>query len=253
MATVTGATAEWVQTIEDRLIKSAVRSGNDIVFKLSDDVTEIRLVGATAAAYNNWPVDSIFMSTSATNPSILLGGGSWQRWGKGRMPVGVDEDQAEFDAVQEVGGSKTHTLSVNEMPAHNHGGQSGGQSQSHKHAATTDSKGAHTHTGNAEAAGGHQHITQRVDNGTSAPVPGMKTGDTSTMSAYKAQLESVDTSTSGTHVHSLSVNSAGAHTHEVNMQDTATDHTHPIQSQGAGVAHNNLPPYITVYMWRRTA
>ena len=39
---------------------------------------------------------------------------------KGRVPVGVDPSQTEFDALGENGGSKTHTLTVDEMPSHNH-------------------------------------------------------------------------------------------------------------------------------------
>ena len=39
---------------------------------------------------------------------------------KGRVPVGHDVGQAEFDVVGEVGGSKTHTLTVPEMPSHSH-------------------------------------------------------------------------------------------------------------------------------------
>lgn len=40
---------------------------------------------------------------------------------RGRTLVGADTSQPEFDTVGEHGGSKTHTLSVNEMPAHGHG------------------------------------------------------------------------------------------------------------------------------------
>lgn len=39
---------------------------------------------------------------------------------KGRVPVGVDAAQSEFDVVGEVGGAKTHTLQISEMPAHTH-------------------------------------------------------------------------------------------------------------------------------------
>jgi microcystin-dependent protein len=39
---------------------------------------------------------------------------------RGRVPVGLDTTQAEFDALGEVGGQKTHALTTGEMPAHDH-------------------------------------------------------------------------------------------------------------------------------------
>jgi microcystin-dependent protein len=47
---------------------------------------------------------------------------------KGRVPVGQDASQTEFDALGESGGAKTHALSVAEMPSHNHGGVTGNSS-----------------------------------------------------------------------------------------------------------------------------
>ena len=41
---------------------------------------------------------------------------------KGRVPVGFDASQTEFDSLGENGGEKTHTLTTAEMPSHNHGG-----------------------------------------------------------------------------------------------------------------------------------
>lgn len=66
-----------------------------------------------------YPIGSIFMSTASANPGAYLGG-TWELWGKGRVPVGVDEAQTEFASAEKTGGEKTHTLSVNEMPAHRH-------------------------------------------------------------------------------------------------------------------------------------
>ena len=40
---------------------------------------------------------------------------------QGRVPVGQDSTQTEFDVLGETGGSKTHTLTIPEMPYHNHG------------------------------------------------------------------------------------------------------------------------------------
>jgi len=39
---------------------------------------------------------------------------------KGRVPVGLDSSQTEFDAMAETGGAKTHTLTTAQMPAHIH-------------------------------------------------------------------------------------------------------------------------------------
>ena len=39
---------------------------------------------------------------------------------KGRVPVGIDTGQTEFDTRGETGGAKTHTLTVGQIPAHTH-------------------------------------------------------------------------------------------------------------------------------------
>lgn len=39
---------------------------------------------------------------------------------QGRVPVGLDSSQTEFDTLGETGGAKTHTLTVDEMPSHSH-------------------------------------------------------------------------------------------------------------------------------------
>ena len=39
---------------------------------------------------------------------------------KGRVPVGIDTNDTDFDTLGETGGEKTHTLTINEMPSHNH-------------------------------------------------------------------------------------------------------------------------------------
>lgn len=41
---------------------------------------------------------------------------------KGRVPVGRDAAQTEFDVLAETGGAKTHTLTAAQMPSHSHGG-----------------------------------------------------------------------------------------------------------------------------------
>lgn len=118
-----------------------------------------------------YPVGSIYISVSSTNPSTLFGG-TWTAWGAGRVPVGIDASQTEFDTVEETGGAKTHTLTVDEIPSHYH------------------------YTGNPNAngsSGWYQSSGNRYSS----------------------------TATTGT--------------------------------TGGGQAHNNLQPYITCYMWKRTA
>lgn len=39
---------------------------------------------------------------------------------KGRVPVGYDATQTEFNTTGKTGGEKKHTLTIQEMPAHNH-------------------------------------------------------------------------------------------------------------------------------------
>lgn len=51
------------------------------------------------------PVGSLYFSTDPTNPSQIFGG-TWIAWGAGRVPVGVDTSQTEFNTVEKTGGSK---------------------------------------------------------------------------------------------------------------------------------------------------
>lgn len=67
-----------------------------------------------------YPVGCIYFSTNSTNPATSLGFGTWSAFGAGRVPVGYDSGQTEFDTDEETGGAKTHTLTTAEMPSHTH-------------------------------------------------------------------------------------------------------------------------------------
>lgn len=54
------------------------------------------------------PVGHIRMETSNVNPKEYLGFGEWQLWGSGRVPVGIDISQTEFNSVEKTGGTKIH-------------------------------------------------------------------------------------------------------------------------------------------------
>jgi hypothetical protein len=69
---------------------------------------------ALAAAY---PVGSIYMATVSTSPATLLGFGTWVRYGQGRMPISADDSTYTLGAT---GGAATTTLSIANLPSHNH-------------------------------------------------------------------------------------------------------------------------------------
>lgn len=66
-----------------------------------------------------FPVGAIYMSVNSTDPEILFGG-RWERWGNGRVPVGVSEGETEFATTEKKNGEKVHTISEAEMPVHKH-------------------------------------------------------------------------------------------------------------------------------------
>jgi len=127
-----------------------------------------RNVGTLRAIY---PVGAIYISTINTNPADLFGFGTWQRFGNGRALVGVDEGNGNFNTVQRIGGSATHTLTTAQIPSHSH-----------------------------SMIGSTSGVNGTGSGATLSWYGGWRTGDT-----------------------------------------------------GGGGAHNNLQPYITVFMWRRSA
>lgn len=92
-----------------------------------------------------YPVGAIYTSVSATNPSTLFGG-TWEAIAAGRVLIGAG---GGYTAGQ-TGGSSTATLSIANMPSHNHGGSTG----------SVGSGGSHTHglTGNAWEGDGTSFI-----------------------------------------------------------------------------------------------
>lgn len=69
-----------------------------------------------------WPVGSIFISASPANPSALLGFGTWSAFGPGRVLIGKDANDTDFDTLEETGGAKTsaHTHGTGTLAIANH-------------------------------------------------------------------------------------------------------------------------------------
>jgi hypothetical protein len=83
------------------------------------DLTTIIANAITAAKLAEHPVGSLLMSTVNTNPSTYIGG-TWAAWGSGRVPVGVNTSDSDFNAAEKTGGAKTHTLTLSQIPNHQH-------------------------------------------------------------------------------------------------------------------------------------
>jgi microcystin-dependent protein len=138
---------------------------------------------------------------------------------QGRIPVGRDAAQTEFDVLGEAGGAKTHTLTTAEMPSHTH------TQNSHNH--TQDS---HNHSQNS-----HDHFAVQSAN----PFNGLAGfgagfGGTFMYPRVADGSYNVNQNTGGT----TATNNA---TTATNQATTATN-----QNTGGGGAHNNLQPYIVV-------
>lgn len=73
-----------------------------------------------------YPIGTIYESVKPDNPSTFMGG-TWSRFGNGRVLVGVDETDPTFNVPLQIGGEKSHTLSIQEIPSHTHGFRGGGE------------------------------------------------------------------------------------------------------------------------------
>jgi microcystin-dependent protein len=154
---------------------------------------------------------------------------------QGRIPVGLDSTQTEFDALAEVGGAKTHVLDTTQIPSHNHTQNSHNHTQdAHNH-----TQNAHNHVVymNSNGAGGHSHtyMSTSVLRGS---------GSNSTITSIAGSTD--NTSYIGDHVHSVvgNVIDQTATNNAVTATNNATTATN--NAAGGGLAHNNLQPYIVV-------
>jgi hypothetical protein len=152
-------------------------------------------------ALDVYPVGAIYMSVISLNPEAIFGG-TWVAWGTGRVPVGVDTGDGDFNTVEETGGEKTHLLTALESGLRTHL-----HDMSHSH-----SFNVKWEDNTVEGGAGTAIRVKNVDNLTGAG-GGFEGNASLPLSANTALSGAFD-----------AVN-----------------------------AHNNLQPYITCYMWKRTA
>lgn len=181
------------------------------------------------------PVGKIFFTDDPRNPAEYYPGTTWVAWGSGRVPVGVDASDSDFNAPNKTVGAKTVTLTKEQsgLPAHSHG-----------FTQPTVNGGAVT---NGITGGEHYHGVRST-----APSQRIWFATTITGSDYRALATSGTPSITDnsiystkpvTHTHNLP-----AHIHSVSGGAVATN-----SGFNASQAHNNIQPSITCYMWKRTA
>ena len=141
----------------------------------------------------------------------------------GRVPVGQDVGQAEFDVIGGIGGERTHKLSVGEMPPHSHGANDPGHVHpEHSHGVTDP---------------GHSHKIALIN----------WANPSSPKNAYPhsgGSLSSgiVHSSTTGI---SIRNDSGGSKTTGILIENNGVGSKTTgisIDSEGGGNAHNNLQP-----------
>jgi hypothetical protein len=192
---------------------------NELPQDLEDavDALTVAINNAVAATKNSlYPVGSIYTNAvDNTNPSELLGFGTWVAFGAGRVPVGFNGIDPLFDTAEGTGGSKDAIV------------------VSHTHTATTNSTGGHNHKMFADEV--VPHFSNTIQNNPTWAVArqGTSNNDPSYQMAHTA---------TGSAVATMGITSTeGAHSHTVTVNGTGNSGTNA-----------NLQPYITVYMWKRT-
>ena len=174
-----------------------------------------------------YPIGSIYLSVDETSPASLFGG-TWEQL-KDRFLLGAGDSYS----AGATGGEASHTLTTAEMPSHSHS----------VNAVKTDNPSAnHTHSGTTSSAGSHSHnLTMKASGG---PIEG---GSVIDIMFHKGGADNVlHTTAAGAHTHSFTTGGVSAwHTHNVPAHNT--------NASGSDLAHNNMPPYMAVYMWKRVA
>lgn len=165
-----------------------------------------------------YPVGSIYMSMNATNPETLFGG-KWEAIAQGRCLIGAgtgtdSRKESKTFAAGDTGGEYNHQLTVGEMAQHSH-------------TVTIASK---TLTGSIDTTSNDNNNARRVGTGDATGILSSRENG----SVFRYGQDGFVSSPTG-----ITVNA----TH---------NHTATAANNGSNTAHNNIPPYVSVYMFRRT-
>ena len=181
----------------------------------------------------------MFIAVVNTDPGTLLGYGTWSAFGAGKVLVGRDSGDTDFDTAEETGGAKTVAS-----------------------AGSNAAEATHTHsvTSNVTVAdhGSHTHTYTEVPNHVHP-----FTINSSTTDGTWASFDSSTTAGTGRNFNT-SNNTGGVATGTTAGPNATLTHTptNNAVTSGAGASHNHaftgsatsvVQPYIVVYMWKRTA
>ena len=172
-----------------------------------------------------YPVGSIYMSVSTTSPTILFGG-QWEQI-NGKFLLSSSNEYA----LLSTGGNATHTLSIDEMPEHTH------LQEAHTHTQSSHNHGlwsARQYQNNADGLGMNSSDGNIAYNkGNTLYIAGAWNGTTRGNSEryyFSNNLDNQYVSSCAPEIQNC----------------TAINKT-----EGKGLPHNNMPPYLVVNMWKR--
>ena len=185
-----------------------------------------------------YPVGAVYISTSNVDPATLFGGSWTQIQDRFLLAAGSSH------AAGSTGGSENVTLTTSQIPSHTH--SVGGH---------THSVNSHTHSipslrGTAASAGNHSHTVSINTTGSESDGYGLDWFD-----GFKNRVMvsggAYGTGSGGAHTHSVSTNASTSGSG--GGGSTGFGGSGSTDSAGSGSSHNNMPPYLSVYMWQRTA
>ena len=236
--------------------------------RFSSQLTNLKNEVKTETINEMYPVGSIYITTSISTASELekiLGVGTWESYASGRTLVGVGtgtdiNSVSKTFKVNETGGEYTHNLTTSEIPSHSHtipslsgtaASTGSGYSLSHTcPTKTTSESGTHSH---GFTTGGYAMVIEATSN--------YKNYDK--LSGFASATVTAWWSNSNKNIAHIA--NAGAHTHTyqdcyLNSLSGVEAHTHTVSTTasttgkvGKSEAHNNIQPYITVYIYKRTS
>lgn len=182
-----------------------------------------------------FPIGAVFLAVVATNPATLLGYGTWSQIAQGRVLIGQDSGDTDFDTAEETGGAKTKAISA-------HAGTAVDAHASHTHSYTEIVN--HTHP---VTDPGHTHVITSQ----TATTGGATSYEHGTLDTSSAEAEATEVTASNTTGITTSNPVGGVAAGTTAGPSAAL--THAVTQPNAHSDLNVVQPYFVVYMWKRTA